>query len=112
MIEPDITIKVGDKVRSYDFPFLENVHNPEPSMPLDEIFSPDPTKYAKDCYIEGVVTRIDFTESVGCDCYHIDVTKDIWKGKEVTSVDKREKVAAPVNGVKSFFGVCNGVVKI
>jgi hypothetical protein len=79
-------IKIGDKVRSYDFPGVRD-----------------------DCYMEGTV--IGFTEIEGCNRYIIATDRYVLEGKFHTAAVRR--VYPPVNGTpKLFGGVCDGVVKI
>ena len=87
---PDTSIKVGDRVRSYDFPGARD-----------------------DCYVEGTVLRITdrITEMEGCDRYVIKGVRRVWLGVE-TELSIDGFYYAPVNGLKSVFGFMNGVVRI
>jgi len=81
-------IKVGDKVRSYDFP------------------------HSREFWCEGVVEG--FKEVEGCDRYKIRIQKQFVEGKEVQiSADRMEAaphIYPPVNGTRrALGGVCNGV---
>ncbi len=85
-------IKVGDRVRSYDFPETKD----DPSRPP--------------CYVEGVVVGIVNWE--GCDRYEIECTKRIVCGVESTD-EAGTSFFPPVNGTRSIFGgVTKGVEKI
>lgn len=81
-------IKVGDKVRSYDFP------------------------HTREYWYEGVVEG--FKEVEGCERYKIRIQKQFREGKEVKISADRLKAAPhiypPVNGTPRMFGgECNGV---
>lgn len=87
-------IKVGDKVRSFDFP----VHNKE-------------IEGEEACYVEGIVEDIGrFIDWQPCDMYKIKCTKKVFTGKEI---DHEEYYYVPVNGTgRTGGGVCDGVVKV
>lgn len=74
-----VTINVGDKVRSYDFP-------------------DDSRADARGCYIEGVVEAIGLFEfdNRSCERYRIRVTDRKWLGK--TEYVTERHVYPPVNG--------------
>lgn len=83
-------IKVGDRVRSYDFDIT------------------------RQCYVEGVVEEI--TEPMeGCRRYKIRVERRTWEGEEEPLSDDPELryVYPPLNGLpKLFGGYTNGVEKL
>lgn len=82
-------IRVGDYVRSYDFPDDE------------------------DCYIEGVVLETDrFFMEKGVDCYVIKVKCVVWQGKRLPRWEWRSNIITPpMNGSLSSFGrVMNSVI--
>lgn len=84
-------MKIGDRVRSYDFP--------------------DSPRRAE-CYVEGVI--VGFRERVDCKRYVILVDKDVWDGKDYRAPGVRnrvgEEVFPPVNGTRrSMGGICDGV---
>lgn len=85
--EPDITIIVGTRVRSYD--------HPEGRL---------------NSYVEGVVEEI--TERIeGCSRYRIRVDKCVRQGVECQ--DHPPTVIPPVNGTPTWFGrVTNGVIRL
>ena len=89
-------IKVGDRVRSYDFP-------------------DDNRDDARGCYIEGVVVavgRFDF-DNRACDRYKIQVMYRRWVNKKVP-IEQRY-VFPPVNGTPIAArpgAVTHGVVKL
>ena len=86
-------IKIGDKVRSYDFP--DRKHNDG--------------DYA--CFCDGEVVEIRKVE--GCYRYVIKVSRSVFAGK-VRPNDGIDTVMPPVNGVPIFGSdrVTNGVVKL
>lgn len=87
-------IKIGDHVRSYDFPSDDDASR-------------------RDCYIEGVVR--EFRPVDGCERYVIEIERDVWNGEDYSADSQRigTRVYPPVNGTpKLFGGVCNGVEKI
>ncbi len=87
-------IKVGDRVRSFDF--------------ADGKFGRD-LEGERACYMEGVVKEIQ--QFGPCRHYIIWVERQVFGGEEVP-VGFRE-ATPPVNGTpKSFGGVCDGVEKI
>lgn len=87
----DTTIKIGDKVRSFDFDSRELVG------PLA-------------CYVEGTVTAIEYYH--GCDHYRIIVDKTVFAGDRLDIAEVRE-VLAPLNGTASWLGgKTNGVEKL
>lgn len=82
-------VKVGDKVRSYDF------------------------EVGDDCYIEGIVEAIGRFDDFGSSCfrYKIRVEKTVWEGKEIRN--RLTHIYPPVNGTPKFYGgVTHRVVKI
>ena len=85
--EPDTSIAVGQRVRSYDFPDDRD-----------------------DSYVEGVVEEI--TERIeGCSRYRIRVERRVRNGVECEV--GQDTVIPPVNGTPTWFGrVTNGVVRI
>lgn len=87
---PDTTIKIGDRVRSYDFE-----HN-------------------DDCYYEGVVNGIIMGEGSArftCNVYRIQVQRQVWDGMPVPK--NCDVIYPPMNGVETTFGgITAGVVKI
>lgn len=87
-IRPHLPVKVGDRVRSYDFP--------------DRV----------DCYVEGVVEEIGaFPEFPGCERYRIKVDRAVFEGKP--NGHFADFVFPPVNGTRTSMGrVCDGVVPI
>lgn len=90
-----MTVKVGDRVRSFDF---ECRALTGPSA----------------CYVEGEVLAIGDHFCRGYDQYHIKVDKQVFAGRE-TAVGQGlvgEMVYPPVNGVRGLFGPMNGVEKI
>jgi hypothetical protein len=73
----DTNIKVGDRVRSYDFPHRD------------------------DCFIEGHVTHIKEWE--GCERYYIRVELVCWDGKIVPNDPMLgHTVRPPVNGIPTL----------
>ena len=82
-------IKVGDKVRSYDFP------------------------HSREYWYEGVVEG--FQEIEGCDRYKIRIEKQFVEGKEVEVNayllgDDGLYIYPPINGTRrALGGICNGV---
>lgn len=84
-------IKIGDTVRSYDFPF----HN------TDETGE-------RACFVEGEVTGFEKLE--GCERYVIQATRRVFGGEE--GKPEAPTFYPPVNGTQSIFGVTNGVVKL
>ena len=77
-IKGDEDIKVGDVVRSYDFCLGGIVTN-------------------EDCYVEGIVEKIEPVEWCGpnCDHYHIKTIRRIFNGKPTTYEDYYFPVADP-----------------
>lgn len=85
-------IKVGDKVRSFDFE-------------CRDLTGP------RACYAEGVVARI--TPPIeGCARYQIAVSRVVFRGEE--SVPEGEYIYPPVNGTTNWMNdmTTNGVEKI
>lgn len=79
-------VKVGDRVRSYDFPGR------------------------KDCYLEGTVEEIT-APLESCRRYVIRVERSVFAGVETLSMV--ERIYPPVNGTRrSTGGVCSGVERI
>ena len=76
-------IKVGNRVRSYDF------------------------ARDRECYVEGIVEGFERLE--GCERYKIRVARKVWAGEEVENPYDGH-VYPPLNGTpKLFGGECNGV---
>lgn len=76
-------IKVGNRVRSYDF------------------------ARDRECYVEGIVEGFEQLE--GCERYKIRVERKVWAGEEVESPYDGH-VYPPLNGTPRLFGdVCSGV---
>lgn len=91
------TIKIGDKVRSFDFSHHRDISG----------------KNAH--YVEGVVVEIGNVLGIpGCARYTIDVTARIWCGDREEDIDPRENlVYAPVNGTPTLLGdVCDYVERL
>jgi len=83
---PDLTIAVGDYVRSYDF------------------------AGDTDCYVEGEVTG--HREYEGCLRYVIVVKARVFGGKPDYLISPYETYP-PVNGTRTTFrGTCRGVVRV
>ena len=88
----DKTIKVCDKVRSFDFDYVD------------------------DCYVEGIVKAI--VNGDGCDRYEIPMTKKVFGGKDNTAahVETHGNLTIfypPVNGLETWMGSLTcGVQKI
>ena len=78
--EPDLTIVVGDQVRSFDFDYCEDLTGD------------------RACYVEGEVAAIGPIE--GCDRYLIRVSRRVFGGEEV---EHPEWVRPPVNGTRQLF---------
>lgn len=76
-------IKVGDKVKSFDFKGIDSA------------------------YIQGEVTGFEIME--GCKRYVIKTEKRIFDGKEIALADDHPEktVYPPVNGTPSFLGKTN-----
>ena len=90
-VQPDTTIKVGDRVRSFDFDRRD----------LEGI---------RAAYVEGTVQKIEYHN--GCDRYIIGVERRIFAG-EVSVTHPEMIVAPPVNGTpKMFGGYTDGVVRV
>lgn len=89
------TIKVGDKVRSFDFPDFNRAVDGD-----------------KACYVEGMVMEIGPWDGCAGSCrhYHIMVTKRVVRGKAVAKGPDR--VYPVINGQSGLFGKTNGVEKI
>lgn len=97
----DDEIKIGDRVRSYDFPGMRT-----------------------DCYVEGIVRDIASQFNVrgdrygeneritfGCQRYQIEVTRVVHKNEDMAWAGKYR--FPPVNGTATLLGrECNGVEKI
>jgi hypothetical protein len=81
--EPDTTIAIGDRVRSFDFPGEGS------------------------CYFVGTVARIDERQGL----YVIDVDYQIWEG-EKAETNYCAKVCPPVNGIPGLFGPFCGVQRV
>lgn len=84
-------IKIGDKVRSFDFPAHRDIEGPEA------------------CFAEGVVEGF---KTIGCTRFDIRVTRSVWEGKEVPT-EEGTRIAPPLNGTPTDMGrVTDGVFKI
>jgi hypothetical protein len=80
---PDLTIKVGDRVRSFDFP----------NNPL--------------CYFVGTVVALrEATQQ-----YEIEVDCQYWMGEKEAS-NYCAKVLPPFNGQEGYYGPIRGVQRI
>ena len=91
-----IEIKIGDTVRSFDFP--DNTREAEGD---------------KACYVEGVVEGIGrLLDWQPCDVYKIKCTKKVFGGKEIK--EHGEYYYVPVNGTRKLGSnrVTDGVIKI
>lgn len=87
-------VKVGDKVRSHDFPMMGKALEGENAY-----------------YMEGVVVAIHSNGIVGVGnypAYEIDIDKRVVNG-EVLPVVGDCKIYPPVNGTDSLFGATSGV---
>lgn len=82
-LEPDTTIRVGDRVRSFDF------HGDS------------------SCYFVGKVTGIDHSQNV----YNIAVECQVWEGKR-SKQNYCASVHPPINGQRGIFGLTRGVQRI
>ena len=90
--QPDTTITVGDRVRSFHFDGRDLTGD-------------------RACYVEGVVVGFTDERLHGCSRYVIEVDREIFGGEVVTGGP--EKVHPPVNGTpKLFGGVSDNVVRI
>jgi hypothetical protein len=93
-----IEIKVGDHVRSYDFPDI-------PGMKTT-------------CFVEGVVEAIGQVPGIGgCDRYTIRITRRVWQGKEDDKWRTGKEFPTgrcypPVNGLPSWLGGVTDHVKL
>ena len=96
-----IKIKVGDHVRSYDFPDI-------PGMKTT-------------CYVEGVVEAIGpFTGEAGpfgCDRYTIRIERRVWRGQEDDRWKSGQEFPSgrcypPINGIASWLGGETNSVKL
>lgn len=88
----DTTIKVGDRVKSYDFPGT----TPE---------------RLEQCYQTGVVQGIDGFGFGDCNRYKILVDNIVFRGvSEKPPIG--HTIFPPVNGTQSMAGLTNGVVKL
>jgi len=85
-------MKVGDKVRSFDF--AENFNG--------EIFGRD-LEGNRASYVEGKLVSIQIHPHFGYDCYEILVERDVFGGKE-SSRRVGRKVYPPVNGTPTMMG--------
>lgn len=92
---PDTTIKVGDRVRSFDFP----------DSPTGRTL-----EGPRAAYVEGEV--VELRELEGCPRYIVRVERRVFGGKETTN-RIGELVHPPVNGTPSWLGdVCDGVERL
>lgn len=82
-LEPDTTIKIGDRVRSFDF-------------------AGDAT-----CYWVGTVTDIQYWRGT----YEISVDFQVWEGKR-SKDNYCEKLYPPINGEQGIFGRTRGVQRM
>ena len=84
-------IKIGDKVRSFDFAAHRDIEGPDA------------------CFAEGVVEGF---QTIGCTRFDIRVTRAVWEGKEVPT-EEGARIAPPLNGTPTNMGrITDGVVKI
>lgn len=91
------TIKVGDKVRSFDFADGDYGRTLEGE---------------RACYFEGEVVEISDRSGAGYETYMIDISRRVWGGNEMPPKDDGAYVFAPVNGTKKGFAPgehCDGV---
>ena len=87
-------IKIGDKVRSFDFPENRDIEGPEAF------------------FAEGVVEGFKTLVGSSYTRFDIRVTRAVWEGKEVPTEEDR-RIAPPLNGLPTKFGrITDGVVKI
>ena len=94
-------IKVGDRVRSYDF----ECRNAKDDGERCGFCS------GCQCYIEGEVVELRPVD--GCERYVVLVKRDIWENSVFAGPRVGNTVYPPVNGTpKLFGGVCDGVTKI
>jgi hypothetical protein len=93
-------IKIGDKVRSFDFP------------DRFETAAEQPLTGPRACFVEGIVEG--FTERGGCNRYVVKATKRVFGGVELDPVEWEDTHFIPVvNGTPTLFGgVTSFVVKI
>jgi len=83
-------IKIGTKVRSFDFHYMRDLEGP------------------RSCYMEGVVTGIEKIR--GCDRYIIAVDRCISGGEKVSAQEHPPEICPPVNGTPTFMGrITDGV---
>jgi hypothetical protein len=82
--EPDLSLAVGDRVRSYDF------------------------AGTRDCYVEGLVEAIT-PPLEGCARYKIRVERQVLGG--VTAPVRAEFVYPPVNGTHTMMGRLTNLVE-
>ena len=88
-------LKVGDKVRSFDF--ARDGRGKQ-------------LKGERACYVEGTIEG--FKRIEGCDRYMIRVERKVWAGEEVENPYDGH-VFPPLNGTPRLLGgVCEGVDKI
>ena len=84
-------IKIGDRVRSYDFEGNDS------------------------CYMEGIVVDIAWYEKnprlSSCERYKIDVKRQVWAGKVLTDHFSNDFVYPPVNGTQTLSGRFTCIVK-
>lgn len=84
-------IKIGDKVRSFDFDSRD-------------------IEGTDACFMEGVVEG--FKEVEGCMRYDIAVTRLVFRGEE-KDIEQDLRVYPPLNGTPTWMGrTCNGVFQI
>jgi hypothetical protein len=96
-IVPDTSIKVGDKVRSYDFP---------------QNFEFGDFERGEKCFVEGTVVDITHEPPFSHGAYVIEVHRCVWDGEEKSEFN--EVVYPPVNGLDQMFSdyPTHGVIKI
>ena len=87
-------IKIGDKVRSFDFSAHRDIEGPEA------------------CFAEGIVEGFQTIAGSSCTRFDIRVTRAVWEGKEVPT-EEGTRIAPPLNGTPPNMGrITDGVVKI
>lgn len=93
-------IKIGDKVRSFDFP------------DRFEDCSQQPLTGPRACYVEGIVEGFGMRD--GCKRYMIKCTKRVFGGVELDPVEWEDThFMPPVNGTPTLFGnTTNFVIKV
>jgi hypothetical protein len=91
MEKKSVKIKVGDKVRSYDFEWRVG-------------------DTARECYVEGVVESIGPVPSCPCggDHYEIKVTRRVWAGADASVTDPSERGAVIYPPVATLYAERDG----